>query len=185
VAELTTTSYAILALLAVRPWTTYDLAKQMERSLRDVWPRAESVVYEEPKKLVAKGLAKAEKQYAGKRPRTEYSITPKGRRALRRWFGEEATARPVIEFEAMLKVAFGDFGTRAQLLATIRSIHAASDERVAYVRERIREYDETGGPFPERLPVIRLLARFQLEEAETRRRWAKWAEAEVKGWRGP
>ena len=37
--EPTTTSYAVLALLAVQPMTTYELAKNMERSLRDVWPR--------------------------------------------------------------------------------------------------------------------------------------------------
>ena len=52
-AALTTTSYAVLALLALRPWTTYQLAKQMERSLGWIWPRAVSRLYEEPKKLVA------------------------------------------------------------------------------------------------------------------------------------
>ena len=31
--ELTTTSYAILGLLALRSWTTYELAKQMQRTL--------------------------------------------------------------------------------------------------------------------------------------------------------
>ena len=30
---LTTTSYAILGLLAVRPFTTYEIAKQMDRAL--------------------------------------------------------------------------------------------------------------------------------------------------------
>jgi hypothetical protein len=42
VRELTTTSYAILGLLAIRPWSTYELARQMQRDLRFVWPRAES-----------------------------------------------------------------------------------------------------------------------------------------------
>ena len=54
---LTTTSYSVLALLALQPWTTYQLAKQMERSLGFIWPRAVSRLYEEPKKLVAAGLA--------------------------------------------------------------------------------------------------------------------------------
>ena len=35
---LTTTSYAILGLLAVKPWTTYELAQQMRRALGQFWP---------------------------------------------------------------------------------------------------------------------------------------------------
>ncbi len=37
----TTTSHALLGLLAVRDWTTYELAKQVKRSLSWFWPRAE------------------------------------------------------------------------------------------------------------------------------------------------
>ena len=55
-AALTSTSYAVLALLALQSWTTYQLAKQMERSLGWIWPRAVSRLYEEPKKLVAAGF---------------------------------------------------------------------------------------------------------------------------------
>src|SRR5688572_20716249 len=81
-APLTTTSYAILGLLALKPWTTYELAQQMQRALGQFWPRAESKLYEEPKKLVAHGFARSSSEMVGKRPRTVYSITPKGRRAL-------------------------------------------------------------------------------------------------------
>lgn len=181
--ELSTTSYALLALLAVQPWTTYDLAKQMERSLRDVWPRAESVVYEEPKRLAKKGLARAEKQYTGRRAATVYSITPAGRRALRRWLTADTDGRPSLEFEAMLKVAFGDHGTPDDVVRSIRAIGAWADDRVAYVKDRMREYQQTGGPFPHRLAVIGLAARFQLDFAETTRRWAAWAEGEVAAWK--
>jgi len=61
-------------MFAVKPWTTYELATQMERTLNRMWPRARSKLYEEPKKLVAHGLAKASKERTGKRPRTVYSI---------------------------------------------------------------------------------------------------------------
>ena len=36
--HLTTTSYAILGLLSLRPWTTYELAEQMQRALGQFWP---------------------------------------------------------------------------------------------------------------------------------------------------
>src|SRR5687768_7758504 len=83
--DLTPTSYAMLGLLAVQPWTTYELAKQMDHTLSRFWPRAKSKLYEEPKKLVAQGLAKATDDAVGRRPRTIYAITPKGRRALAAW----------------------------------------------------------------------------------------------------
>ena len=70
-AALTPTSYSILGLLALKPWTTYELAQQMERALGQFWPRAESRLYEEPKKLVAHGLARASSEMVGKRPRTD------------------------------------------------------------------------------------------------------------------
>src|SRR5919107_6429382 len=83
--QLTTTSYAVLAQLAVRPWSTYELAQQRVRYFRYVWPRAESAIYREVKRLDAMGLVAAKREYVGKRPRTVYSITEAGRQTLREW----------------------------------------------------------------------------------------------------
>ena len=47
--QLTPTSFAILGLLSIQPFTTYELAQQMDRTLSWFWPRAASMVYEEPK----------------------------------------------------------------------------------------------------------------------------------------
>src|SRR3989440_1164812 len=116
--SLTTTSYAILGLLAIKPWTTYELTQQMDRSLGRFWPRAQSKLYEEPKKLVAEGLARASKEAVGRRRRTVYAITPKGRRALAAWLTEPG-AGPVLEFEQLLKVFFSENGTKADALATL------------------------------------------------------------------
>ena len=181
--EPTTTSYAVLGLLSVQPFTTYQLAKQMERTLRDGWPRAGSVIYEEPKRLVARGWATATVEHVGRRARTTYAITAAGRRALRRWLGEPGAA-PVLEFEGLLKVAFADAGDLPALRDQLAAIRAVADERAAYVAGRVREYAETGGPFPERLPVIALVARFQQEQAAAVQRWAAWAEDEVAEWDG-
>lgn len=66
--QLTTTSYAVLAQLALRPWSTYELARQRIRYFRYVWPRAESAIYREAKRLAAMGLVKPTREYVGKRP---------------------------------------------------------------------------------------------------------------------
>src|SRR5207245_5326771 len=49
----TTTSYAVLAVLALRDHSTYDLTKHGRFPLRYLWPRAERPVYAEPTRLVA------------------------------------------------------------------------------------------------------------------------------------
>lgn len=180
--ELTTTSYAVLGLLAIRPWTTYELARQMERSLRNFWPRAERRIYDEPKALVARGLARARAEFTGRRRRTVYSITPKGRRALREWL-EEPGAGPELEFEALLKVFLAEHGTKEALLRNIRAARAWAEEEVGRGAAFMREYLETGGPFPERLHLITLMVRFLgVEYGTAVLRWARWAEEEVARW---
>ena len=64
---LTTTSYAVLAQLAVHPWSTYELARQRVRYFRYVWPRAESAIYREVKRLAAMELATAKRESAATR----------------------------------------------------------------------------------------------------------------------
>ena len=38
--NLSTTSYSILGYLAIRPYTAYELTKQMGRTFHHFWPRA-------------------------------------------------------------------------------------------------------------------------------------------------
>lgn len=84
----------------------------------------------------------------------------------------------------MLKIAFADHGDLDALSRNLDGIRSDAQARVAYVDERIREYDTTGGPFPDRLPVIMLVARFQREHAAAVLRWAEWAADEVARWEG-
>ena len=119
---LTTTSYAILGLLAVRPWTTSRLlAQQMDRALGRIWPRATSKLYEEPK-LVAHGLAQTSTEHVGQRHRTIYTITANGRHALAAWVQHPGDG-PVLEFEQLLKVFLAENATRQDTLATIAAAH--------------------------------------------------------------
>jgi PadR family transcriptional regulator, regulatory protein AphA len=180
---LTTTSYAVLALLAVEPMTTYQLAKQMERTMRHIWPRAESVIYEEPKKLVAAGLATATVAHTGRRRSTTYAATEAGRSALKEWLAIPG-APPSVEFEALLKVAFADHADLNTLRSNLEAIVVIADERVQYFTDRIDEYRRTGGPYPERLPVTMLIARYHQEQAAAALRWARWAQAQVESWEG-
>jgi DNA-binding PadR family transcriptional regulator len=180
-ATLTTTSYAILGLLAVKPWTTYELAQQMDRALGWFWPRAESKLYEEPKKLVAHGLAKASSEQVGKRRRTVYTITAKGRRALAEWVPTTG-AGPVIEFEQLIKVFFAEHASKDDLLRTLARVREESGERLGANARVPQAYLDREGPFPERLPWILLVGQFLLDFSIMVERWATWAEGIVETW---
>ena len=177
----TPTSYAILGLLALKPWTTYELAQQMERAVGQFWPRAESKLYEEPKKLVALGFARASSEMVGKRRRTVYTITGKGRKALARWVPTEG-AGPAIEFEQLIKVFFAEHGTKDDLLATIAGVRETSAEALARSAPMPQAYLDGVGPFPERLPWVLLVSQFLLEFHLMTERWAEWASDVVEGW---
>ena len=179
--SLSTTAYAILGLLSLRPWSTYELARQMKHSLHHFWPRAESHLYGGPKILVAHGLASAERQYVGKRARMVYAITPRGRLALKRWLSKPG-APPSLEFEGLVKVSFAQHGTKGQLLSTLESVR----ERIRDARYAeaglAREIIRTGVPLPPRLPVNALVFEFMWEHWDMVLRWVQWAQEQVARW---
>jgi PadR family transcriptional regulator AphA len=181
VPKATTTSYAILGLLAVRSWTTYELTRQMDRSLGRIWPRAASKLYEEPKKLVALGWARATDEAVGRRPRTTYSITAKGRRALASWLRDPG-AGPVLEWEQLLKIQFADHGTKDDALATLTAARAWAIERNEENLAAGRAYAAGAGPFQERAAVNSLNGRFLTDLYALVRDWAEWATGVVEAW---
>ena len=183
VPQLTSTSYALLGLLAVQSWTTYELAKQMDRTLNRFWPRARSKVLEEPKKLVALSLATAREESAGRRRRTVYSITAAGRRVLADWVVEPG-AGPVLEFEQLLKVFFSENGSREDLLRTLREIRAGAYERTMANIEVARSVLDRRTPFPQRDAVNQLVGTFLMDFDDTVDRWAEWAIGVVGRWPG-
>ena len=176
-----TTLYALLGLLSIKDWTTYELAAQMDRGLSKFWPRARSNVFEGPKKLVALGLATAKKERVGKRSRTVYSITPAGRRALARWLPTPGEP-PVLEWEQLVKVFFAENGTKAGLLATLTSMREWSEEQRKHHRDRARSYLDGEGPFPERMPIHGLVGSFLGDFADLVGAWAARSAAIVDEW---
>jgi PadR family transcriptional regulator, regulatory protein AphA len=179
--SLTSTSYAILGLLAVKPWSTYELTQQMERSLGHMWPRAASKLYEEPKKLVDHGLARASEERVGRRPRTVYSITAKGRRSLADWLHEPGEG-PVLEWEQLVKVFFSENGTKADALATLEAARQWAHERSALTAAVGHQNLEGVDPFPERSAQRDISVRFLIDFYALVADWARWAGTIVDTW---
>jgi PadR family transcriptional regulator, regulatory protein AphA len=181
--QLSPTSFAILGLLSIQPFTTYELTQQMDRTLSWFWPRAASMIYEEPKKLVTAGLATSKVAFTGKRRSTVYEITDAGRAALRDWLDIPA-AGMCMEFEAMIKVAFADAGDVTQLRAAVREIRADAEAQLAEILYRSTQYADTGGPFPDRLPIVAITGKLLMGQYEALVRWARWAEDVIGEWTG-
>ena len=178
---LTTTSFAILGLLAVQPWATYDLAKLMRRSLHFFWPRAESNLYAEPKRLVAAGLAEVREEWNGDRRRTVYSITDQGREALREWLATPPAAARV-ESEAQLRLLYANYGSKEDLLGTIQSIEDDAQKTIDHYARLGTEYARGEGLFPDRIHVNALVASLSIEQARAAVRWARSTRNAVETW---
>jgi PadR family transcriptional regulator AphA len=179
---LTTTSYALLGQLALRPWTPYALAAEMRRNLRYFWPRAERGIYAELKRLAARGLATADASLIGRRRRTTYAITVVGRQALDAWLADEPRGVS-LEAESVLRVFLGHLGTREQLLAAVDRAAADAHELLVHIGPRIgREYLEAHAPFQDYVHVRAFVFDFLTEFALAVQRWSDRTRAEVLTW---
>ncbi len=180
--NLTTTSHALLGLLAVKPWSAYELTRHMQRSsLRLLWPRAESQFYEEPKNLVAHGLATSTREKRGAGSRTVYTITPRGRAALREWLSRPGWGL-VTEFEGMLKVAYADSGSKEQLVENLRHLRRQLQGLIDLMQSVFEEWLDAGPTMPQRFHLTALVSRFHVEIVRAQAEWIDWATRVVERW---
>lgn len=177
----TTTSYALLGMLALRPLSAYALTQQYKRSLRFCWPRSEASLYAEPKRLVQLGWATAVPQKVGQRARTCYEITLAGRAALRCWLSTPP-ASPIIEVEGMVRLLHADHGSVEDLRAALRTTHAQSIQLLDDGRAEVESYLRDGGPFSQRVPAIALLGAGYAEVIGALADWCATALDETSRW---
>ncbi len=105
--RLTTTSYALLALLdQLGEATSYDIKQALDKSIENFWPVPHTTAYEEPARLAAGGYLSVSQEPGGRR-RKSYSLTEAGREVLAEWAGEPVAAPPQLRDELLLKVFAG------------------------------------------------------------------------------
>jgi DNA-binding PadR family transcriptional regulator len=179
--QLTTTSYAVLAQVAVRPWSPYELVQQRVRYFRYVWPAAESAIYREAKRLAAMGLIEGEKEYTGKRARTVYSITEDGKHALRDWLGTPVTPFSM-EFEAMLRVFVAPLGTKDDLISTLKQVRADAQDMLRFAGEVKQEFIDGINVAQDQTYIRALAVDFFISLLNTVESWAERTIADVETW---
>ncbi|TDW30844.1 PadR family transcriptional regulator [Cryobacterium psychrophilum] len=179
--RLTPSSYAVLALLHLKPWTGYELTRQAQRSLRYAWPRSERLLYSEPKKLVELGYATVHQEDSGNRTRNVYTITGEGRQALNEWTTTR-TEPPRFEVEALLRLLFADHGSREDALRALDEFEDDIGAHHQAIVELMGSYLDGGHPFPQRTHLSVLFATFQIDMFKTIERWIEFARAEIDEW---
>lgn len=178
-----TTSAAILGLLAAQPGTAYALAQRMKRNHHFIWPRAESKLYEEVKRLQRVGLVTVQRGSTGRRQHSVYRISARGRRALALW-SKQPSSEPSLSFEALVKLAYADFGTVADARAHIASVQKHAEQMVALGRELAARYLDDAVELPERAHTNVLVWRFLAAQYRAMLDWAYSADAIVAAWDG-
>lgn len=179
--QLTTTSYAVLAQVAVRPWSTYELAQQRVRYFRYVWPRAESAIYREAKRLASMGLIDGKKEYTGKRARTVYSITEDGKKALREWLRTPVSPFSM-DFEAMLRLFVAPLGTKDELIGTLKQVRADAQEMLQFAGEVKQEFIDGINVTQDQVYLRALAVDFFIHLLHTVEAWAERTLAEIETW---
>ena len=181
VSRPTTSSFAILGLLSIQPWTAYELVAQAKRSLHWFWPRSEAHLYAEVKRIVEREHAEAEIVDGPRGQRTRYTITPQGRVALDDWLGTEPAA-PTLEVEGLLRIMLADQGTvedlRAALETTARQALELRTNGIALTQNLLM----TGGPFPQRLHLTERAVTFYADFVLLLLRWCNETLAEIDTW---
>jgi PadR family transcriptional regulator AphA len=131
--KLTTTSYALLALLdQLGEATSYDIKLALDKSIQNFWPVPHTTAYEEPARLAEGGYLTVHAEPGGRRRKT-YALTDAGREALRAWADEPQAAPPQYKDELMVKVFAG--ADPSKLV----------DERVAWHNAKHKELSEMLG----------------------------------------
>ena len=179
--RMTTSSYAVLALLSLKPWTAYELTHQAQRSLRYAWPKSERLLYTEPKKLVALGFATTHSESTGNRSRNVYTITDEGTEALGEWTATEPQP-PRFEIEALLRLLFADHGSKDDLRHSLDKLEEDIGEHHGAIVELMASYLDGGHPFPDRTHLSVLFATLQIEMFKTIEEWIAFAREEIEPW---
>jgi PadR family transcriptional regulator AphA len=172
--KLTPTSYALLGLLARRPWSAYELNVNMQTSVIGAfWPRAASHVYSEPKKLVTLKLATAKQEQLNGRDRTVYKITAAGLKTLQDWLASPTESYVTLSFEAMLKFLYAASGDKKTLEANLDDIEQGTLRAAAAILEGVRPMATEQSQSTEGMPYNGMALNFLADVIEAELAWVK------------
>ena len=173
--DLNNVSYVTLALIGDGGASPQDLVDMNRSGGQIYYAVAASRLYAEPKRLEQLGYVTSEKRPGKTRERTFYTLTAKGREALRRWV-LEPPALPRIQNEAVPKLMAGDIlGDDERLLEallTLRGEIEGQQARLDVARERL-------SALPHRRSYLLLIHELGNRLLQVQREWLDDVEREL------
>jgi PadR family transcriptional regulator, regulatory protein AphA len=172
--ELTSFSYAILALVGEGGAGPHDLVESMRRGSRPYWAASTRNMYAEPKRLAHLGYLTATKHPGKTRERTVYQLTARGIEALRAWI-PQPTPFPRIQNEAPVRLVAGYLVSNAQLLGSLQALHAELDA----VSAGLDDAERFAATLPQRERYLRLVHSLGRHLVAAHRAWLTEVEHEL------
>jgi len=146
VIQLTQTSYVVLGLVErAGEATPYDLKQIVTATVGAFFSIPHSQLYAEPERLAGAGYLRERREQTGRR-RKHYTLTAKGRSALKDWLRTPTEELYELRDPGLLKLAFGG---DAQTLATAQL--SAHEDRLEELRRLARTLEMAGAPEEQRL----------------------------------
>jgi DNA-binding PadR family transcriptional regulator len=152
--ELSLFSYEIMGLIGSEGAGPHDLLRMSRRGRILDWA-GESQYYVEPKRLARLGYLDAHKEPGRTRPRTIYTLTDKGREALREYARTPVTFTPV-KSEVLLRLLIADLVGEEVTRASVTSLR----EDIADLRRRLDESAQAAEALPHRRKYLLLVNDF-------------------------
>jgi PadR family transcriptional regulator AphA len=155
------TTLVVLGLVELQPGSGYDLARLAEQSVGYLWTPSRSQIYKVLPRLVADRLATAKRVRQRDRPdKALYSITPAGRRVLRRWLAESDDDPPGGPNVFALKLFFCDLVPPRTAQAQLDAYRRFLETRLNLYRAMLRPSGTEASIFPQ-LVLRRAIARIE------------------------
>ena len=144
--RLTNVSFIVLGLLS---WATratpYDLKQMVSATVGHFWSLPHSQLYAEPARLARGGYVTEQQELHGRR-RKLYSLTERGREALKDWLAVLTPEPYMLRDPALLKLFFG---------ANVREL---AEIQVETHRQKLTEYEALRDLTTDQAPVGAVLA---------------------------
>ena len=175
--DLNNVSYVTLVLIGDGGASPHDLVDMNRRGGEIYYAVAPSRLYAEPKRLEQLGYVRSEKRPGKTRERSFYTLTPKGREALRSW-AVEPPAMPRIQNEAVVKLLAGDIlGDDGRLLESLLTLRDGIEVQQAKLVEARKRLDQ----LPHRRPYLLLVHELGQRLLQLERDWLDSVERELGG----
>jgi DNA-binding PadR family transcriptional regulator len=167
----TSTEFAILGLLTLKPMSGYEMRQLVAQSIGHFWGESYGQLYPSLKKLEAAGLVSKRAEEGTRRDKLIYSIAPAGREKLQQWLAQPPKPQPP-RSELLLKLFFltpGDVPTQRRHVLAARDRAIEELKHFGYIAEKLRA---ERGDHPQ-LQQWLMTLNFGRHQAEARVRWAE------------